>query len=147
MPEAGSPPRQSALRTALAGLIGNVLEWFDFAVYAYFSKDIGAQFFPKSSPEAQQLLAFLVFAAGFFPRPLGSIVLGMVGDDRVESVRAARRLYRDPACVRREIGPRFPEMQHEARMLLAAQHRLERRRHLLTSNSLMIIDTNCRPLP
>jgi hypothetical protein len=26
-------PHQSALRTALAGLIGNVLEWFDFAVY------------------------------------------------------------------------------------------------------------------
>lgn len=81
MPEpAPTPPRQSAVRTALAGLIGNVLEWFDFAVYGYFSKDIGAQFFPKSSPEAQQLLAFMVFAAGFFPRPLGSIVLGMVGD-------------------------------------------------------------------
>ena len=34
-------PRQSALRTALAGLIGNVLEWFDFAVYGYFASDIG----------------------------------------------------------------------------------------------------------
>jgi MHS family proline/betaine transporter-like MFS transporter len=81
VPETGSsPPRQSALRTALAGLIGNVLEWFDFAVYGYFSKEIGAAFFPKSSESAQQLLAFMVFAAGFFPRPLGSIILGMVGD-------------------------------------------------------------------
>ena len=25
----------------LAGLIGNVLEWFDFAVYGYFANDIG----------------------------------------------------------------------------------------------------------
>ncbi len=41
---------QSALRTALAGLIGNVLEWFDFAVYGYFASDIGKQFFPQSSP-------------------------------------------------------------------------------------------------
>src|SRR5689334_3930338 len=73
-------PRQSALRTALAGLIGNVLEWFDFAVYGYFASDIGSQFFPKSSHAAQQLLTFGVFALGFLARPFGSIVLGAVGD-------------------------------------------------------------------
>jgi MFS transporter, MHS family, proline/betaine transporter len=71
---------QSALRTALAGLIGNVLEWFDFAVYGYFASDIGRQFFPQSSHAAQQLLAFAVFALGFVARPFGSIVLGLVGD-------------------------------------------------------------------
>lgn len=71
---------QSALRTALAGLIGNVLEWFDFAVYGYFATVIGSQFFPQSSRTAQQLLAFAVFALGFVARPFGSIVLGMVGD-------------------------------------------------------------------
>ena len=43
---------QSAVRTAMAGLIGNVLEWFDFAVYGYFASDIGRQFFPQSSPAA-----------------------------------------------------------------------------------------------
>ena len=73
-------PPQSALRTALAGLIGNVLEWFDFAVYGYFASDIGSQFFPKSSANAQQLLAFAVFAIGFFARPIGGLALGMIGD-------------------------------------------------------------------
>jgi MFS transporter, MHS family, proline/betaine transporter len=72
--------RQSPIRTALAGLIGNVLEWFDFAVYGYFASDIGSQFFPKSNASAQQLLAFAVFALGFFARPIGSLALGMVGD-------------------------------------------------------------------
>ncbi len=72
--------KQSPLRTAAAGLIGNVLEWFDFAVYGYFSGDIGKQFFPESSPTARQLLALAVFALGFAARPLGSIVLGRVGD-------------------------------------------------------------------
>jgi MHS family proline/betaine transporter-like MFS transporter len=76
--DAASQP--SALRTALAGLIGNVLEWFDFAVYGYFASDIGRQFFPQSSATAQQLLAFAVFALGFFARPVGSLVLGTVGD-------------------------------------------------------------------
>jgi MHS family proline/betaine transporter-like MFS transporter len=72
--------RQSPLRTALAGLIGNVLEWFDFAVYGYFASDIGRQFFPQSSEAAQHLATFGVFALGFLARPLGSLVLGMVGD-------------------------------------------------------------------
>src|SRR4030095_5540874 len=36
--------------------------------------------FPQSSPAAQQLLAFAVFAIGFFARPVGSLVLGMIGD-------------------------------------------------------------------
>jgi MFS transporter, MHS family, proline/betaine transporter len=73
-------PHQSALRTALAGLIGNVLEWFDFAVYGYFASDIGRQFFPQSSAAAQQLLALAVFAIGFFARPVGGLALGVIGD-------------------------------------------------------------------
>ncbi len=72
--------KQSALRTAAAGIIGNVLEWFDFAVYGYFATDIGRQFFPESSPTARQLLSLAVFALGFAARPIGSIVLGTVGD-------------------------------------------------------------------
>src|SRR5262245_2300167 len=73
-------PRQSAFRTALAGLIGNAIEWFDFAVYGYFATDIGRQFFPQSSATAQQLLAFTVFALGFAARPIGSVALGVIGD-------------------------------------------------------------------
>ncbi len=72
---------QSALRTAAAGLIGNVLEWFDYAVYGYFSKEIGSQFFPESmDPTDKDLLTFAVFWVGFAARPAGGIVLGMIGD-------------------------------------------------------------------
>lgn len=78
-----TPPQatpQSPVRTAFAGLIGNVLEWFDFAVYGYLASDIGELFFPKSSPQTQKILAFAVFAIGFIARPVGSVVLGHVGD-------------------------------------------------------------------
>jgi len=74
----GRNHQQSALRTALAGLIGNVLEWFDFAVYGCFASDIGKQFFPQSARAAQQLLAFGVFALGFLARPFGSLY-GAIG--------------------------------------------------------------------
>lgn len=77
---ARAPSGQSALRTALAGLIGNVLEWFDFAVYGYFASDIGKQFFPQSDQVAQQLYTFAVFGLGFLVRPVGGLFLGLVGD-------------------------------------------------------------------
>jgi len=73
-------PPQSAIRTALAGLIGNVLEWFDFAVFGYMTTSIGKNFFPASSPTAQLLATYAVFAIGFFFRPIGSVILGPVGD-------------------------------------------------------------------
>ena len=75
-----SHAKQSPVRTALAGLIGNVLEWFDFAVYGYFATNIASQFFPRSDPTAQQYLTWGAFALGFFARPVGSLVLGRVGD-------------------------------------------------------------------
>lgn len=71
---------QSAVRTAFAGLIGNVLEWFDFAVYGYLNHQIGAKFFTSFSDEQQQNWAFAVFWLGFVARPVGSVVLGRVGD-------------------------------------------------------------------
>jgi MFS transporter, MHS family, proline/betaine transporter len=71
---------QSPIRTALAGLIGNVLEWFDFAVFGYFASNIGHQFFSQASLSAQQYLTYATFGVGFLARPVGSLVLGHVGD-------------------------------------------------------------------
>ncbi len=74
-------PAQSPLRTAAAGLIGNVLEWFDYAVYGYFSTEIGRAFFPDTMDDYErQLLTYVIFWAGFAARPIGGLLLGMVGD-------------------------------------------------------------------
>jgi len=37
---------RQTLRVIAAGTIGNVLEWYDFAIYGYFATAIGRQFFP-----------------------------------------------------------------------------------------------------
>jgi len=71
-PASDSAPRQSPVRTALAGIIGNVLEWFDFGVYGFFASEISSQFFPGDSPVAQRIKGFLVFAIGFIGRPIGA---------------------------------------------------------------------------
>ncbi|MSR18745.1 MAG: MFS transporter [Phycisphaerales bacterium] len=71
---------QPIWRTVSAGLIGNVLEWYDFSVYGYLSGPIGAQFFPHEDPLVAQILVFATFAIGFVARPIGGLVLGRYGD-------------------------------------------------------------------
>ena len=62
---------RQTLRVIAAGTIGNVLEWYDFAIYGYFATAIGRQFFPHEDPVAQLLSAFGVFALGYLMRPVG----------------------------------------------------------------------------
>jgi len=67
-------------RVIVAGIIGNVLEWYDFAVYGFFATAIGQEFFPHQDRVAQLLSAFGVFALGYLMRPLGGAVTGHIGD-------------------------------------------------------------------
>jgi MHS family proline/betaine transporter-like MFS transporter len=67
-------------RVIAAGMIGNVLEWYDFAVYGYFAASIGRHFFPHESAVAQLLSAFGVFAIGYLMRPVGGALIGHIGD-------------------------------------------------------------------
>ncbi|GAB5454573.1 MAG: glycine betaine/L-proline transporter ProP [Henriciella sp.] len=75
-----TPHKQSQLKTILAGFIGNVAEWYDFAVYGYFAAVIGPLFFPSDNPALSLVAAFGAFAAGFIVRPMGAIVFGYIGD-------------------------------------------------------------------
>jgi MHS family proline/betaine transporter-like MFS transporter len=76
----GIPREQSMFRTVFAGLFGNLLEWFDYAVFGFLVGPIGAAFFPADNPSVQNLKAWGLFAVGFFARPIGGIVLGRMGD-------------------------------------------------------------------
>jgi MHS family proline/betaine transporter-like MFS transporter len=67
-------------RAVSAAVIGNVLEWYDFAVYAYVAAYIAKNFFPQGDPVTALLATFLTYGLGFLARPLGGIILGRVGD-------------------------------------------------------------------
>jgi MHS family proline/betaine transporter-like MFS transporter len=71
---------KNTTRLMAAGAIGNLLEWYDFAVYGYFAAAIGRAFFPEQDKVAQVLAAFGVFAVGFMMRPIGGALFGHVGD-------------------------------------------------------------------
>ena len=67
-------------RSILAAAAGNVLEWYDFTVYAYMAPYIAAKFFPGDDPVAGLLAVFATFGLGFVIRPLGGILIGRFGD-------------------------------------------------------------------
>ncbi|KAB7754308.1 MFS transporter [Mycolicibacterium phlei DSM 43072] len=69
------------MRRAVTGAsIGNVVEWFDFAIYGFLATFIAAKFFPAGNDMAALLNTFAIFAAAFFMRPLGGFVFGPLGD-------------------------------------------------------------------
>lgn len=77
----GSGPGAAAgTRAIFAASMGNLLEWYDFAVYALFALYIAANFFPPGAPGAALVNAFLVFGLGFVIRPLGAVAIGIYGD-------------------------------------------------------------------
>src|SRR6185436_21035400 len=67
-------------RVVTAGVIGNVLEWYDFAVYGFFAPILAAKFFPSADPRVSLLAAFGAFAVGFLMRPVGAALFGHIGD-------------------------------------------------------------------
>lgn len=75
-----SPDVSKSRKATLAAVIGNVLEWYDFAVYAFVAGILAQKFFPQGDPVAQQLSVFLAYGLGFLARPLGGIVIGRMGD-------------------------------------------------------------------
>jgi MHS family proline/betaine transporter-like MFS transporter len=67
-------------RALVAGGIGNVVEWYDFAVYGAFATVIAATYFPGDDPVGGLSASFAVFATAFLARPVGALVFGRLGD-------------------------------------------------------------------
>lgn len=71
----------SVRRNAVAAaLIGNMLEWYDFAVYGFLALTIGKLFFPNGDETVSLLASVAAFGAGFLMRPIGAVVLGTLAD-------------------------------------------------------------------
>ena len=75
-----TPPENLSVESLSAGMIGNVLEWYDFGLYGYLAPVIGSLFFPSENQVASLIGAYGGFAIGFAVRPIGGAVLGHLGD-------------------------------------------------------------------
>lgn len=68
-------------RTLALSSLGGALEFYDFVIYVFYAKIIADLFFPSDlSPFWAMLNTYGIFAAGYFFRPLGGIVMAHFGD-------------------------------------------------------------------
>ena len=74
------PSEQDSKEAVRAAVIGNVLEWYDFSVYAFVAAIIAKKFFPSTDDVTALLATFLAYGLGFVARPLGGIIIGRYGD-------------------------------------------------------------------
>ena len=63
-----------------AGIIGNVIEYYDFALIGFLAVMMGKLFFPSNDPFLSLLGSFGAFAAGMIMRPVGAAIFGHIGD-------------------------------------------------------------------
>lgn len=73
-------PVARRIGSIIGGSVGNLVEWFDWYVYASFSLYFAKAFFPKGDQTAQLLSAAAVFAVGFLMRPVGAWMMGAYAD-------------------------------------------------------------------
>src|SRR5688500_12893004 len=75
-----APARQHRLRSIVGGSAGNLIEWYDWYVYSFFTLYFAPSFFPEGDRTAQLLSAAAVFAVGFLMRPIGAWLMGIYSD-------------------------------------------------------------------
>lgn len=70
----------TAIKSILSSSVGNVLEWYEYTLYAYFAGVISKLFFPQDNHFISMLMTFATFAIGLAARPIGGIIFGYIGD-------------------------------------------------------------------
>ncbi|MCI2235272.1 MFS transporter [Helicobacter sp. CaF467b] len=61
--------------------LGGMLEFYDFIIFVFFTNVISSLFFPSTfSPFWAAMNTYGAFAAGYFARPLGGIIMAHFGD-------------------------------------------------------------------
>ncbi len=67
-------------KAVAAAVVGNILEWYDFVLYAFFALYISRHFFVAGTSSEQVIKTFMIYGAAFVARPLGAVILGAYGD-------------------------------------------------------------------
>jgi len=80
-PDTRLPQARTQLRRVLLAVtVANMLEWYDFAVYAFLAQVIAPIMFPAGDATASLLLSVGTFGVGFLTRPVGAVIFGTLAD-------------------------------------------------------------------
>jgi MFS family permease len=82
-PTAPAPtePARTPGKAAVAAWIGSALEYYDFFIYGTAAALVFPKiFFPEGNPHAATIASLATFGVGYVARPVGSFVMGHIGD-------------------------------------------------------------------
>ena len=79
-PDAAKAAHRHRIRNIIGGSAGNLVEWYDWYVYAAFTLYFAPVFFPAGDRTSELLSAAAVFAVGFVMRPIGAWIMGIYSD-------------------------------------------------------------------
>lgn len=75
------PAQPGQMRRVLLGTgVGNMLEWYDWNIYASFATYMAVQLFDNTDPASALLATLATFAVGFVARPFGGFLFGWLAD-------------------------------------------------------------------
>ncbi len=89
-------------KVIISGMLGNGLEWYDYALYGHMAIVFSQLFFPAGDASKNLILTLLIFASGFISRPLGAVIFGRIGDKygRKKALTASMMLMAVPTgCI------------------------------------------------
>ena len=69
------------IKNVCAVAVGNILEWYDFAIFGALADILGYRFFPKHFSSTALVASLSLFGSAFFMRPIGGLLMGYVGDN------------------------------------------------------------------
>jgi MHS family proline/betaine transporter-like MFS transporter len=78
-PDEGSPAWRKVLFTAV---LGNVVEWYDHALYGILAVFMARVFFPEGDMHAALIATYVGLIASYVVRPIGGVVMGRLSDLR-----------------------------------------------------------------
>ena len=113
------------LRNIIGGSAGNLVEWYDWYIYAAFALYFAPVFFPAGDMTSQLLNTAAIFAVGFVMRPIGAWVMGIYADSKGRkagltlsvSLMCAGSLAIAAMPTYAQIGPFAPALLVVARMM------------------------------
>jgi MHS family alpha-ketoglutarate permease-like MFS transporter len=68
------------IKSIIGGSLGNLVEWYDWYIYSFFSLYFAGTFFPSDNPTVRLLNTAGIFAIGFLMRPIGGWIMGTFAD-------------------------------------------------------------------
>ncbi|MDB5137875.1 MAG: transporter [Mucilaginibacter sp.] len=68
------------IKSIIGGSLGNLVEWYDWYIYSFFSLYFAGTFFPMANPTVRLLNTAGIFAIGFLMRPIGGWLMGTFAD-------------------------------------------------------------------